>query len=238
MAHSRLYETALLGPLAEQLVDAASVTAGARVVDVGARGGVLTRRLAAAVGWEGAVVAVETSDARAQALRDELEAARVVAPVVVAPLDALPFGEQELDVALSLFGVPATRGGDAALREMERVAHGAVVVTPGEHAPAPEALLETAWQDAAGFVPPLVRGAASLHAPGGWSSTLIRDVVRCDSARQLWEALTAGPRGRAPEYVVDAVWQRYRDLLSPYAAADGTLRIPIEVALLRHGLDI
>lgn len=232
MALSRLYEAALLGPLAEQLVDAAGIRPGMRVVDVGARSGVLTRRLVEAVGADGAVTAVEAGDGASRTLREELESARVAAGVVLAPLDALPFGDGEFDVALSLFGVSATRGGAAALIEVWRVGGAGFVITGGEQPPAPEGLLERSWQEIAGFVPPVARHDAGVATPAGWRSTPLRDVVRFDSAVQLWEAITAGPRGRAPDYVVEQVGERFRELLTGFEGADGTLRIPVEVALL------
>ena len=237
MAPSRLYEIALLAPLAEQLVDAAGIEPGMRVVEVGARRGVLTARLAAAVGAAGGVSAVEASETAAQTLRDELQAARVTARVLAAPFAALPFARGEFDVALSLFGVSVARGGGPALGELERVAHRAAVVMRAERPPVPEELLERAWQEAAGFVPPPARAPAPLRAPAGWSVTPLRDVVRFDSARQLWDALTTGPPGRAPAFVVDAVFERYRELLAAHEAADGTLRIPVTVAILRSGGD-
>lgn len=231
MAFSRLYETALAGPLAEQLVDAAGIQTGMRVVDVGAGSGVLTRRLASAVGTSGSVTAVVASDGDARALREELASTRAAAGVVVASLDALPFSDGEHDVALSVFGVSRARGGESALAEMARIARTAVLVTRGERPPTPEGLLEQAWQEIAGFVPPLARRAAALAAPPGWTSTPLRDVVRFDSAVQLWDAVTAGPQGRAPDFVVQKVRERFRELLAGFEGADGTLRIPVEVAL-------
>jgi SAM-dependent methyltransferase len=234
MAFSRLYQTALFGPLAEQLVDAAGIAPGMRVVDVGARSGVLTRRLASAVGAGGAVNAVEVNPGAARALRKELEAARVDADVVVAPLDALPFADGEFDVAVSLLGLSGSRGGVAALGEVDRVAGAALVITRGEQPPTPEGLLARAWQEVAGFVPPGARHDAGVTPLADWGSTPLRDVVRFDSAAQLWGAMTAGPRGRAPDYVVEQVGARFRDLLAGFEGADGTLRIPVEVWLLKR----
>lgn len=235
MAFSRLYETAFLGPLAEQLVDAAGVGAGMHVLDVGAGRGVLTTRCARVAGSAGSVMCVAASEGEAHALRDELSAARVTAGVVAARFDALPFADGEFDAALSLFGVAAARGGEAALTELARVATTAVAITRAELPPAPEELRERAWQETAGFVPPAARSAPPLAAPAGWTSVPLRDVVRFDSARQLWDALTPGGWGRAPAYVVDTVRDRYCELLSPYEGADGTLRIPVTVMLVRCG---
>jgi hypothetical protein len=95
-------------------------------------------------------------------------------------------------------------------------------------------LLERAWQDVAGFVPPVARHDAGVAPPAGWGTTPLRDVVRFDSAMQLWDAMTVGPRGRAPEYAVEQVCERFQELLAGFEGADGTLRIPVEVALLRR----
>jgi ubiquinone/menaquinone biosynthesis C-methylase UbiE len=136
----RLYETALLGPLAEQLVDVAGIAPGMRVLDVAAGRGILTRRLAGAVGRDGEVVAVVASDDEARTLQDELDAARVGATVTVAQPAALPWKDGRFDVAVSQLGVAVARGSAPALAEMQRVSASVAVVVREQRLPTPETL--------------------------------------------------------------------------------------------------
>jgi ubiquinone/menaquinone biosynthesis C-methylase UbiE len=101
--------------LAPLFADFAGVAAGARVLDVGAGTGALTRELVA----RGAtVVAVEPSPEFTRELRSrfpELE-------VHEAPAEQLPFADDSFDVALAQLVVAFMRDADAAMRELARVA--------------------------------------------------------------------------------------------------------------------
>src|SRR5262249_6104497 len=81
--------------LAPQLADYAGVSAGQRVLDVGAGPGALTEELVARLGPQ-AVAAAEPSAKFVAALRERL-------PDVAAqqaPAEALPYGDGEFDAAL------------------------------------------------------------------------------------------------------------------------------------------
>jgi hypothetical protein len=234
MSLSRLYETALLGPLAEQLVEAAGIVLGMHVVDVLGDAGVLTRRSAAAVGPSGSVVAVVDGDDSARALQQELRESRTTAQVVVSSPDTLPFQEQEFDVAVSLLRLAGATG-TITLREMERVAHHAAVIVRGDHRPTPEDLLARAWQHVTGTVPPALSSVAPTVPPDGWTSTTMGDVARFDGAQQLWLALGDHLALDVPDAEGAAVSRRFTQSLAAFQGADGTLRIPVEVTLLRLG---
>ncbi|MFI5313994.1 MAG: hypothetical protein ACHQ06_07555, partial [Candidatus Dormibacteria bacterium] len=126
MSSRPLYQTGLLGPLAEQLIEAAGIGRGMRVVDVLGDAGVLTRHVAMAVGPSGSVVTVVVGDDAARALHQELQESRTTAEIVVASPGALPYQQREFDVAVSLLRLTGSVG-SVALREMERVAHHAAV---------------------------------------------------------------------------------------------------------------
>jgi hypothetical protein len=228
-----LYQTGLLGPLAEQLIEAAGIGRGMRVVDVLGDAGVLTRHVAMAVGPSGSVVTVVVGDAAARALHQELQESRATAEVVVASPGALPYQQREFDVAVSLLRLTGSVG-SVALREMERVAHHAAVIVTAARRPAPEDLLAGAWQDATGTVPPALQALPSPPPPQGWTSTIIGDVARFDGAQQLWMALCDHLGIRAPDAEAATVRRRFDERLAPFQGADGTLRIPIEVVLLRR----
>jgi hypothetical protein len=233
MSSSRLYETALLGPLAEQLVEAAGIGPGMRVVDVLGDAGVLTRRVASTVGPGGFVVSVVADADSARALEQELREARTTASVVIAPPDALPFEQREFDAAISLLRLTGSAG-TAALREMERVADHAAAVATADRRPLPEDLLARAWQDVTGTAPPELDPPSAALLPDGWTATPMHDVARFDSAQQLWMALCDHLAIEVPDTEAAAVSRRFNHGLMAFQGADGTLRIPIEVSLLRQ----
>jgi hypothetical protein len=232
MSSSRLYEAALLGPLAEQLVEAAGIAPGMRVVDVLGDAGVLTRRVAATTGVAGSVVAVVADAESAQALAQELRESRTIASEVVASPDELPFREREFDVAVSLLRLSGDVG-TAALREMERVAHLAAAIVAADSPPLPEDLLARAWHEVTATVPPRLRPAAAVPPPDDWTATPMRDVARFDGTRQLWMALCDHLAIPMDDAAATAVSRHFAEALVAFQGADGTLRIPVEVTLLR-----
>jgi ubiE/COQ5 methyltransferase family len=232
MSSGRLYETALLGPLAEQLVEAAGIVPGMRVVDVLGDAGVLTRRLATTIGPSGSVVTVVGDDDSARALAQELRESRTIASEVVASPDDLPFEEREFDAALSLLRLTGDVG-TAALREMERVAHHAAAIVTATSRPLPEDLLARAWQEVTAAIPPALAPAAAALPPDGWTATPMRDVARFDRAQQLWMALCDHLGIPMEDAEAIAVSRHFNEALVAFQGADGTLRIPIEVSLLR-----
>lgn len=240
MTWSRIYAAALLRPLAEQLVDAAGILPGMRVLDVFGGAGVLTRLLATVLGLDGSLVALEEGSAEALAgdgdaarvLEDELRSARVRAQVTSASSHQLPFGDGEFDVAVSLLRLSAVVGGTPALAEMQRVAHQAAAIVAGERRPAPEDLLARAWTDVTGDVPAHLQMPDPVEPPPGWTATRLADVARFDSPQQLWTALEPFPLA-TPDGASATVRRRFSTLLAPFEGADGTLRLPVEVRLLR-----
>jgi SAM-dependent methyltransferase len=232
MGLSALYLTALLGPLAEQLVEVAGVAPGMRVVDVLGGAGILTRRVAATVGHGGTVVTVVDDAAAARALARDLRESRTTASVIVASAAALPFDDRQFDAAVSLLRLSGP-GGAAGLREMERVADHAAAVVTGDVRALPEDLLARAWQEVIGDVPPGLRPAPAVLPPEGWTSAPIVDVVRFDSATQLMRSLCDHLAVEVPRDSAAAVSRRFHEGVAAFQGADGTLRIPIEVTLLR-----
>jgi SAM-dependent methyltransferase len=228
---SRVYDVAVLDPLAEQLTDIAGISAGMRVVDALAGSGRLTRRLVGSVGPLGRVTAVEDMETAGE-LRDELHAARVDADVADAPLTALPYADGSFDAALSLLGITATRGGAGALAEMARIARRVIVLAPrrGVMEDALLAALNAGIDDEPAHLlarwepPPL---------PVGWTSHVITDVARFDSVTQLLRAAVEHAGLSLPQDATHAVRAQLTSALAAYAGADGTLRVPLQATVMQ-----
>jgi SAM-dependent methyltransferase len=233
---TRVFDAAVLDPLAEQLVDLAGITTGMRVVDVSAGSGRLTRRLVRCVGPLGRVTAVDDIDNGGE-LRDELRSARVDADVVDARLTALPFADGSFDAALSLLGITATRGGVAALEEMARVAGRVTALAPlrGVLEDAVLAALSASMGDApvhllARWEPPLL--------PAGWTSHVITDVARFDSVTHLLRAVLERAGLSPPLDPTQVVSAQLINALAAHTGADGTLRVPVQATVMRsYGID-
>jgi hypothetical protein len=73
--------------------------------------------------------------------------------------------------------------------------------------------------------------------PDGWTATPMRDVARFDGAQQLWMALCDHLAIRMEDAEATAVSRHFNDALVAFQGADGTLRIPVEVTLLRLARD-
>ena len=105
-----------LPTLAAALADAAGVTSGMRVVDVGCGPGGLTSELAARVGAEN-VAAIDPAPQCVAACRDRNPGADVREGVA----EELPWGDGEFDAALSSLVVGFMKDPDRGVREMARV---------------------------------------------------------------------------------------------------------------------
>jgi hypothetical protein len=191
-------------PWAERLVDALRPRPGERILDVSRDGGLLSRRLARAVGPGGAVITGEPS--------------RWLVPGP--PFDAavsllsLHFAADPAALLASLVAaIHPSRGRVVVLVQLaEGSPHEAAVVEVLGHALARPATLTSGHLDS-------LLGATSLRAER------LRDVVRFDGVDQLWAALVT-ERGIAAE-----LGRRRGALeasLDRWIAADGTLRIAVE----------
>ena len=108
---------ALFAPWAEAVTSAAQVFEGQRVLDVACGSGVLTRRIADAVGPGGSVVGLDRNPGM-------LAVAARLAPAITwqqGEAEALPFEDGAFDRVVSQFGLMLFSDRAAALREMRRV---------------------------------------------------------------------------------------------------------------------
>lgn len=116
-AYERYYVPAWMGEWAQDLVTAAHVQVGERVLDVGCGTGVVARRTAQAVGTTGKVVGLDVNESM-------LSMAQQLAPALEwrqSDAASMPFADAEFDVVLCQQGLQYFPDRTAALCEMARV---------------------------------------------------------------------------------------------------------------------
>lgn len=187
--YERYFVPAIGAPVADELLTAATLQPGERVLDVGCGTGLIARRAATAVGESGTVAGVDVAP-------DMIELARTI-PVDGAPTEwhvgdaaALPFPDDSFDVVLCQMTLMFVPDRQVAVDEIHRVLTpgGRVVInTPGPIQPTFE-LLEQAIvthisPDLAGFV----RMVFSMHDPAE-HETLLQGSGFTDVATRTYTA--------------------------------------------------
>lgn len=234
--YQRHFVPAIAIPVSADLLAAADLHPGERVLDVACGTGVIARLAAEQVGATGAVTAIDVAV-------DMIDVAKAT-PAPAAPMiewhigdaTSLPFADEQYDVVTCQMGLMFMEDRAAALAEMHRVLvpGGRVVVnTPGAIQP-PFALMEQAIvehisAELGGFV----RAVFSMHDPDV-VATLLRDAGLRDvdghvstamlqlpgPAEFLWQYINLTPMGpfvaraseeaqAAMEQQVVATWQPY-----------------------------
>jgi SAM-dependent methyltransferase len=215
----RLYSTAVLRPLAEQLVAELGVRPGEVACDLLCDSGTLGAAFAGAVGAHGRVVLVE--------------------------LDSVALDEGSCDRVGSLctFGFwPGRSLLEEALRVTRPGGVAAVVTWNPDDPPAHERVLVDALRDVAEVDARFLRECLATPGAGdrdGWDSAHLRDVVRFDGFAQYWAALVLErpgltELGGVSEQTRVAVRGACEAALLPYIAADGTIRIPVTATMWRR----
>jgi len=174
--YQRYFVTSIGGPLAEDLIEAADIQAGERVLDIACGTGVVTRLAAERVGASGTAAGLDAHPGM-------LAVARASTPSGVsidwyeAGAEAMPLPDDSFDVVLCQMGLQFMSNKPAALREMRRVLDrgGRVYVTvPGPTPPLfamlTEALERHIGPQAAGFC----EAVFSLHDAADMTN-LLRD---------------------------------------------------------------
>lgn len=192
--------------LAAGLIAAAGVRLGDRVLDVGCGTGQLTGALAALVGADH-LCAVDPSEDFVEACRARVPGAAVRAGVA----EHLPFEDGGFDAVLSQLVVPLMADREAGVREMARVAQFGGVVASCVWDATTMPMLRAYW-DAALAVAPERAGAFDEGRRVGYPSQT--------ELERLWAA--CGLRGvRTGEIVVQASYEDFDDLFTPFTAGSG-----------------
>ncbi|HEX6705676.1 MAG TPA: class I SAM-dependent methyltransferase [Albitalea sp.] len=167
-AYERRLVPALFAPSATLAARLAAIAHGERIVDVACGTAIGLRAAAAQSGSLGAAVGVDNDLDMVTAARDALDAAGVLADVLVASATALPLPDASFDVCLCLQGLQFFDDRMAALREMRRLlaGPGRLVVSTWaalEHVPGHRAVY--AALEAQGIDTASPRRGFSLHEP-------------------------------------------------------------------------
>ncbi len=233
--YQRFFVPAIATPVSTELIGAADLRPGERVVDVACGTGLIARLAAERVGPSGSVTGVDVSP-------QMIDVARTVdAPGIdwrVADAATLPLGDASCDVATCQMGLMFMEDRFAAVSEMRRVLvpGGRVVVnTPGVIQPVfasmEQALVDHISPDLGGFV-----GAVfSMHEPAAVASLLhdagLEDVAVTETsatlrlpppAEFLWQYLSLTPLGQfvdqAPAAARAAMEQQVVSQWQPFVA--------------------
>jgi ubiquinone/menaquinone biosynthesis C-methylase UbiE len=165
--YERYFVPAVGGPVAADLVDAAAIQSGERVLDVACGTGVVTRLAQARVGSHGSVAGLDPNPGMLAVAR------RVVAPEppigwYEAPAEAIPLPDESFDVALCGMGLQFFADKEAGLREIRRVLvdGGRLVANlPGPTPPPLKAMAQSMAEQISPDVAGFVHLVFSLHDP-------------------------------------------------------------------------
>jgi hypothetical protein len=217
--YGQLYGAAVLRPFAEQLAAALDVRPGQTVCDLLCDDGELTRALAARVTPGGTVLAADID--------------------TVVRLGAVPLADSVCAAA----GVLFTAGFAAnLLSEARRVCgpRGRVLAAAWdpENPPAHERVLDAALQTAARHSSAYLRAVLAVPVAPAGASVTVRDVVRFDGFAHYWAAMVSqrlplmAELSAIPEAALAEAQDASRAALARYAAADGTLRMPVSATFV------
>jgi ubiE/COQ5 methyltransferase family len=238
--NGRLYVSAVLRPLAEQVVSILGVQPGETVCDLICDAGTLGVALGRAAGVQGNVVLVDTDTELLR--RAAIDAAECGAGVSTAlardAASPLPDGSCDRVASLCTLGFWDGDVFDVARRLMRPTGRSAVL-TWGADAPLHEAALVDALHEVVGTTSPfLTRCLANPDAQcvEGWELVSVHDVARFDGIGTYWAAVVterpiAAELAHEPDIVVHALRAACQRALEPCTAADGTMRIPVHATL-------
>jgi SAM-dependent methyltransferase len=234
--YGRLYAAAVLRPFAEQLIDSLGVGAGDSACDVVCDRGTLTAALVRAVEPGGTVFAADVDAALAAAAAADERPGSVVR-AIVCDGSMLPLPDASLDRAGCLFTLGFVDGAELVADVLRATRPGGRIVVfawDPDHPPAHEAALKDALREETGIASPFLAAVLSRFPSGPPSARVARvhDVVRFDGFAHYWAAAVAERPVRAeldalPGDAAARVHGACDAALQRFAAADGTLRIPV-----------
>lgn len=238
--YGRLYASAVLRPLAEQVIDALGVQPGETACDLICDGATLGVALGAAVGRQGRVVLVDSDAALLRLASNQVSATGCAvsthaATTADAALDAAP---ADRVASLCTFGF---WDGPSLLDVAERVTRrrAAMLTWDAAEPPAHELALSDALRDIARIESPFLRrclAGPDADASAPWQPGILRDVVQFDGIAAYWAAMVLErpllrELHQLPGDEVAAVRSACQRALQRWTAADGTMRIPVRATL-------
>ena len=205
--YERYFVPVIPGPLAADLVEAAGLRPGERVLDVACGTGVVARRAAERVGARGAVAGVDVNASMLAVARAAPAPAEPRISWYETPAESMPLPDDSYDAVFCQLGLQFVEDTAAALREMRRV------LAPGGRAlvsvPRPSrffGVLEEAFERHVPAGAPFVRMVFSLGDPAdlerrvrgaGFRETVVRretKTVRPPGPREfLWQYVGCTP---------------------------------------------
>lgn len=118
--YERYFVPAIAAPLAHELVDAAAIRPGMRVLDVACGTGIVARLAAERAGPSGSVTGLDVHPGMIAVARSVSDSALGI-DWRVASADAMPFADGSFDIVMCQMGLQFVPNPLAALREMRRV---------------------------------------------------------------------------------------------------------------------
>jgi hypothetical protein len=244
--YGRLYASAVLRPLAEQVVSLLDVQPGETVCDLMCDGATLGVALGRSVGPRGRVVLVDTdSEVLRRAAPDVAESGASVS-TELATDGTSPVSDGLCDRVASLCTLGFYKGDllDVA-RHATRDNGCAAVLSWGAVAPLHERALVNALHEVLGMTSPFLTRCLASPDPQqkeGWELVAVRDVARFDGIGTYWAAMVAerpiaAELARQPDNAIHALRAACQRGLESCTAADGTMRIPVEATLCRSVTD-
>ena len=241
----RLYTSAVLRPLAEQLTAELDMRPGDSACDLMCDSGALGRALGGAVGTRGGVLLVDTDNAVLGAAAGDVAATGCAVTTAIADAHGIRVTGASCDRVASL----CTAGfwpGASLVAEAERMTRSdgiaAVLTWDPASPPAHEDALVDALRDEAGIHSRFLEQClqtAGVAERLDWDRSSIRDVVRFDGIAHYWAAMVverpvAAELAHESDAALGAVRAACERALQPFTAVDGTMRIPVTAILLRR----
>jgi SAM-dependent methyltransferase len=237
----RLYASAVLRPLAEQVVSTLGVLPDETVCDLMCDGGTLGVALGRAVGARGQVVLVDTdTDLVRRAVADaSFSGSGATTGLVSDAVSPLPHASFDRVATLCTLGFWEGASLFEVARRATRHTGRAAVLTWDATGPLHELTLVDALHDVLGMTSPFMTRCLARpdsEHENGWESVPVHDVVRFDGIATYWAAMVterpvALELAHQNDDALRAVQAACQRALAPCTAADGTMRIPVHATL-------
>jgi hypothetical protein len=240
----RLYASAVLRPLAEQLVGVLEAQPGETACDLICDGATLGVALGAAVGSRGTVVLIDTDPTLLHVAQHDVTETGCAVSTRLAIGVANPLADSSCDRVASLCTIGFWDGDmlyDVAERVTRPTGCAAIVTWDAARPPLHETALVDGLRDVTGIESTFLDRCLASTEPApaaGWDRLTLHDVVRFDGIASYWAAmvttrLVAAELTGHPDEVLVAVRRACQRALEPCTAADGTMRIPVRATLHR-----